>query len=782
MSSFSEGNPHASLMIVNGSPGRTDLANNTLLMEYDGKLLWGMLAKKCNISRADAYILNTIGEWAAKDDIPSAAQYEEWWDRFEEAFSAFTGKVVLILGGPTFKRLGGDGGITDWRGYLMRPEEFGAVERKRQVQTVYKSTGKGHKKGDPRIVTVKTKEPVKWPESVEWIIPTVHPKSVIKSGYTQAPAFAADISRVGRAIRGTLRPVAHAYSEGPPLVDWVRAGMTRLPRGLVENPVSIDIETRMGGLNADSIERIGVAGNEGCWTAVWDTAARHSTVEALSCATVSIAHNIGFDAPRLLREGVRVPEPWFDTMYAALLLQPDLLKGLNGVIPLYLDTQRHKHLSESEPAKYNALDTIRELELYHALRAQLRETGQLELFEGTIMRALPTLVDMGEEGVRVDSEGRNKWVIDLESRLAQGLSKWRVVAGNVNPFSPQQLKEFLYGTLGLPEQLSKYGGTTTDSGALGELLGLRESQQHRETLELLLHLRDTNKQLETYAKVDVSADGHIHPSWVPASKDTEGFGKGLAGTGRITSRGPNFQNISPEAKKLYIPREGCTFIEADYSQIEARVIAALSGDRILLKAIKHGLHTANMSALGVDKTRAKNFFYGWSYGAGARTLRRTFLSHGFDISEAECKAALRKLEETYPDVTRWRREVADRAAQTYRLVNAFQRRRNFFRGGGDTPAALDFLPQSTAADCLWAVVRPLADALGGIGARICGLIHDSVLIECPSGEVAQGAQILREHMQREFPQIAPGFYVPVEMKVGASWGSMTPLEQKQEAA
>ncbi len=770
-----EGDPRSQLCVISDSPGRVDIANDKPFLDYDAKTLWGMLAKKSGISRADCYMLNCIGEWAeGKKNEPTPAQYEKWWDAFDDALMQFEGRVVLVLGGYAFKRLGAEGGITDWRGYLMRPEEFGAVERKRKVETVYKSSGKNslgvtHKKGDPRWVTVKTKAPIEWPKNVEWIIPTLSPKSVIK-GFSQLPAFAADISRVGRAVRGTLRPVGHEFREGAPLIEYAAS------ESASHNPVSVDIETRMGGVGADSIERIGVADNQGCWTAVWDVAARHSTVEAFSRATVSIAHNIGFDAPRLAREGCTVPEPWWDTMYAALLLQPDLLKGLNGVIPLYLDAQRHKHLSEAEPAKYNALDTIRELELYHELRAQLIHTGQLDLFENTIMRALPILVQMGEEGVRVDHEGRNTWVSQLESRLAGQLHEWGAKVGSVNPFSPPQLKNFLYGQLGLPEQLSKYGGMTTDSGALGELLGLRECQEHRATLELLLSLRDTNKQLETYAKVTISDDGHIHPSWVPAGKDTEGFGKGLAGTGRITSRGPNFQNMSPEAKRLYIPREGFTFIEADYSQIEARIIGALSGDRRLLGAIDRGLHAANMEALGVDKTRAKNFFYGWSYGAGARTLRRTFLAHGYDIAEVDCKLALRKLEETYPDVTRWRREVADKSAQTYRLVNAFGRRRNFFRGGGDTPAALDFLPQSTAADCLWAIVRPLADALGGIGARICGLIHDSVLIECPSGSVERGAEILREHMQREFPQVAPGFFVPVEMKVGASWGTMEKYE------
>lgn len=771
-------------MVIGSAPLRTELAHDTPFLGHGGKLLWGVMAKKCELGRADCYMLNTIGEWPqGKNETPLPAQYERWWDQFDEALAKFTGSTILILGAEAFYRMMGyprkgrkDDGLQAWRGYLMGPEDLAPLTRRKEVQAVYKSSGKNkagvvHKKGDVRITHVKIKSPNLCPESVRYIIPTLSGETVIRTGFGQSPAFSADIARVGRAVRGTLRPVGHTYREGAPLIEV--ENQCRAP-----SPTSIDIETRMGGLDADSIERIGVANDHGCWTAVWDVAARHGTNEALSRSSVSIAHNIGFDAPRLRREGVIVPEPWWDTMYAALLLQPDLLKGLNGVIPLYLDAQRHKHLSDAEPARYNALDTIRELELYHVLREHLVHTGQVDLFENTMMRALPVLVEMGEQGVRMDLERQVTWTAALEQRRADALAEWYVRAPGINPFSPQQLKSFLYGTLGLPEQLSRVGGATTDSGALGELLGRKEVQPHRATLELLLSLRDANKQLETYAKVFVSEDGHIHPSWIPAGKDAETFGQGIAGTGRITSRGINFQNVSPEAKKLYIPRAGCVFIEADWNQIEARVVAALSEDAGLLHAIATGLHQSNMAALGVDKTRAKNFFYGWSYGAGARTLRRTFLAHGFDISEAECKEKLKLLETTYPDVTRWRQDVAQRAAQTYRLVNSFGRRRNFLRGSGDTPAALNFLPQSVAADCMWAVIRPLSDALGGIGARLCGTIHDSILIECPSGVVAEGAEILRNGMQREFPQVAPGFSVPVEVKVGMNWGEMRSTEQE----
>ena len=121
------------------------------------------------------------------------------------------------------------------------------------------------------------------------------------------------------------------------------------------------------------------------------------------------------------------------------------------------------------------------------------------------------------------------------------------------------------------------------------------------------------------------------------------------------------------------------------------------GDIELKNAISQGLHESNMRAFGVDKTRAKNSFYGWAYGAGRRTLYNTFIAKGFPVSESECEELLRGFDGRFRLAAAWRRHVAAELATRYYLTNAFGRRGYFLGGSRDTPAGLDFHPRNTAA-------------------------------------------------------------------------------------
>lgn len=775
MSSFVDGDPNAQVMVIAMAPGREELKEDKPLVGGSGKLFWSMMNRKAGITRDQCFILNTIGEWPENSaGGPSIAQFNAYWQQFNDAMSKSHARIIILLGGDALNRvMGVKGGIEAWRGYLMRPEDRGYLTRIQTVQGVYKTSNKtrGIKAGDPKWEKVKLQELAPIPPSVEYILPTLHPAAVLRSGFAPLPAFAADIARAGRALRGELKPYRIDFGVRPELWGTQSYG----------GPTAFDIETPRDQGHRRVIERVGMATDKRTWTAPWSVSCKAATIDALRLASVRIAHNIAFDAPHLEANGVPVPEPWYDTMLAAAMLQPDLYKGLNPVASLYLDRPRWKHLSEEAPEYYNAQDANAELELYYETRRLLERGGQLRLFENTIMPTVPVLVDMTQQGIPLDHARRMAWCGELNEKRDDTFRRWFGLAGDVNPQSPKQLADYFYVSLGLPVQYNKYGGVTSDAAAIKTMLADPKCQEHKDVLETLLTYRQTSKLLETYAQVPVSDDGCIHPSWLPAGKDDDSFGKGLAGTWRITSHGPNFQNQPPEARKLYIPPPGFAFIEADWNQIEARIIQALSGDVALDSAIRSGLHAYNMRILALDKTRAKNAFYGWCYGAGKRTLRRTFLAHGFDISEAECGAILRRFDEAYPQVYAWRKSIQDEIARTYSLTNPFGLRRHFYRGGEDVPAALDYLPQSSAAMCMWNVARPLAGSLREIGGRAFALVHDSILIGVPATMVEEGTEMLVGHMERTFDEIKPGFRVPVEVKRGAagvSWGDLTPMEAK----
>jgi uracil-DNA glycosylase family 4 len=742
------------------APGREELQADRPLVGGSGRLFWA-LAKKAGIKREACYIVNTIGEWPeGADGNPTQAQYEAYWTRFDEAVGAFKGRVALLLGGAAIWRFAGlVGGVNAWRGYVVSPNEALPLAHTIEVQTVYKTSRVGkYKKGDPRTVRCKQSSAPVIPQSVEVILPTLHPAGVMRSGFTNLPALQADLLRAERALKGTLMPYRQHY--GTAAIVFANP-----------DAVAFDIETEWP--DHKVIGRIGFAGPDATWTAPWQYG--HLAARAIleRPGAVKVAHNISFDLNKLEDGyGLRIADPIWDTMLAAQMLQPDLYKGLNAVASLYLDRPRWKHLGDSDPPKYNAFDASATLELYRTLRGELRETGQLELFEGTIMPAVRVLIGMTRRGIRVDEKLRPVWLEELKAKEDAALSAWSRETGAVNPASPAQLAKYLYGTLGLPPQYGKYGTVTTDVGALKDLQ--RAHPERRALIQSLLDFRAAAKMRSTYAENPLGDDGCVHPGYLPGSKDTDdGFGKGMAGTGRITGRDPNPQNIPQEARRIYVPhRSDMVLLEADYSQIELRVAASLSGDEGMLEALKGDLHSRTMELLNCDRTRAKNVMYGTLYGAGPRKLVQVLRQKGFDITEAEAKELQNALARAYPRLWEWRQKVVNDVAANYYLTNPFGRRRYFLRGAEDAPAAIDFLPQSTAADVLWRVLTPLEAALGEIGGALLTVVHDSVLAEVPATLVAAGAGALKRVMEQEFPEVAPGFMVPVNIKTGSNWGSM----------
>ena len=763
-----DGNPAAPLLIIGMAPGREELAQNKPFMGGSGKLLWKQLAKH-GISRADCYIINTIGEWPdGVDGNPTKAQFDKWWDTFDEAVSRSNAGVALLLGKAALERFTGlTGGIEDWRGYLITPAETKLLARTITRQAQYKTSNKkrGITKGDPKIEKVKAVVRAPWPPSLKVAIASIHPAAVLRTGFGTLPALAADIARASRAVAGTLVVTQPLWNDG-------------LPEALIAPdgaPVVVDIET--GGIDNGIITRIGSNDSSIVWTALWDDRAREALRFMLGRSSMTVAFNIGFDAPRLEAHGVPLPEPWWDVMLAAALCQPNLKKSLNYVASLYMDLPRWKHLSEDEPARYNAMDVWVTLQLYHILRAELQRTGQLELFEKRMMPTVPTLVRMTQRGWKVDEVWREKWMRELTSRRDELLERWEAIAPGQKT-SGARLSAFLYGELGLPTWYHKHGGISSEVAGLKTLLaqGDLDSRQ-REVVSILLDLRGVVKELRTYAEVELGGDGRIHPGFLPAGKDTDSFGKGIAGTGRIIASGPNIQNQPQSARHMYVASSpDMILIEADFSQIEARIIAQLSGDDELRRAIDEGLHDSNMRVLGVDKTRAKNGFYGWAYGAGKRTLKNTFISRGFDVPESECEALLRGFDRRFARAAAWRRRVASELSTRYYLTNAFGRRRYFLGGSRDTPAGLDFHPQSCAADITWPVLRELEMGLRRVDANVLAIVHDSFPSECPRSAIRECAGIIREIMEQPWPELG-GLIVPVEIKTGNDWGSMMKMEE-----
>lgn len=204
MSCLVEGDPSAKILVVGMAPGKDELEADSPFVGASGRLLWGA-ATRAGFTRADCYVLNTIGEIQASKDGPTPAQFEKYWDAFSEALSRSTAKVALLLGGDALWRMTGLHGIQGWRGYLVKPSECVPMVRRISEVIPYKTSGRGHKKGDPRTIIRKVTETVTLPSSLDWVIPSLHPAAIMRTGYKQTPLLMYDIARVGRAFRGELR-------------------------------------------------------------------------------------------------------------------------------------------------------------------------------------------------------------------------------------------------------------------------------------------------------------------------------------------------------------------------------------------------------------------------------------------------------------------------------------------------------------------------------------------------------------------------------------------------
>lgn len=714
---------------------------------FPGEKLFWKLANSCGLSRASCFVRSTN-------------------DRTYENGSSFGASIALCLGGIAFRAATGiKGNIENLRGYCFEPSDCRPIEqRTKGIVGHYKTDRYApgaesgdrrlvHKKGDPRYGWITSTQVPEFPPSLKWIIPTLDPVSIQEAGFRTIPALKADIARAVRALANE---------------DFAPLSVRYLPFavGMAAKTVAVDIETDGSG----GITRIGISDGRTTFTAPWDANTRRIAKQILADETgLKIGHNLAFDIPKLEREGTEVKGPIFDTMLGAHLLQPDLYKGLQRVAPLYLDIRHWKEVVGTEPERYNATDVFTTWKIYEREKTYLEITGMYGLFTETIMPATRVLMDMTSRGIRVDQTQLGRWQEELGQKQRILMEEWNRGAPNVNPLSPAQLKVWLYKTKGFPTQKSYKGEVTTDETALRHIHTKLATGDAKAAIGTLLSLKRVSKLRGTYSEVELGEDGCVHPGYLPANKDED---RGAAATGRLASSNPNIQNQPLEARKLYIPHTtGNVFVEADYSQIELRIAAALSNDLLLLEALKGDVHARTMDLLGCDRVRSKNVLYGSIYGIGPRKLAKLLQTRGIETNERECRNLQDTLARTYTRLWAWRNEVVAEGVARHFLTNAFGRRRYFYSGSNDAPAMIDYLPQSNAADILWSILVPLDEFCRSNSGQLITTVHDSVLMEFPSAAPETVAGI-REIMERPFDQIAPGFRCPIELKVGTNWGEM----------
>jgi DNA polymerase-1 len=498
-----------------------------------------------------------------------------------------------------------------------------------------------------------------------------------------------------------------------------------------------------------------------------------------------IGHNLKYDIMLLGRSGVGVAGRLFDTMIAAYLLNPNKPNhNLDEVSFEYLG-KRKKAFAEvlkkrrsfaevtiGEAAPYAAEDAALCYELKELLFRKLAENNLEGIYFDIEMPLTRILADMEEAGVKVDSPLLNSLSKELEVEIESLSRRIFFLAGeefNIN--SPKQLSKVLFHSLGLSPSKRTKTGFSTDMDVLEEL-----AAEHELPGEVLSY-RSLTKLKTTY--IDVlpalvnGGTGRVHTS----------FNQTVAATGRLSSSDPNLQNIpvrgewGKRIRAAFIAEEGNLLLSADYSQVELRILAHLSGDEGLIEAFRAGvdIHSRTASELfGVPIERvtsemrrtAKVVNFGVIYGISAFGL-----SEALNMERKAAEQYINQYFERHPGVRTYSEKVLAGAREKGYVTTLFGRKRPIpelksqnrnTRMQGER-LAVNSPIQGTAADIIKIAMIRISGRLAGESrrARMILQVHDELLFELPEGELEAVKEAVREEMEA-----AGGLSVPLKVEIG----------------
>ncbi len=513
-----------------------------------------------------------------------------------------------------------------------------------------------------------------------------------------------------------------------------------------------------------------------------------------------VAHNAKYDMAILRRSGIEVRGLVMDTMLAAFVLEPGSRLGLKHLartqlgiemvdIEQLIGSGKHQRTMAEVPisaaAPYAAADADMTRRLMHHQLPRLETANLRQLLDRVEMPLIPVLLDMEFAGVLVDTQ----LLAAMSERLAHRLSEleaevYRMVPVPFNIGSPQQLAEVLFKHL----RLRAPGARATTTGRVSVAADVLESMRgSHPVIDLVLEHRQLAKIKSTY--VDALPElvdphtGRVHTS----------FNQTGAVSGRLSSQDPNLQNIpirselGREVREAFVAPEGWRLMSADYSQVELRIAAHLSGDPGLKAAFAAGedIHRATAAkVLGVppdqvtpdERSFAKRVNFGLLYGMGAKSLAQQA-----GIRMAEAQAFVDAYFAAFPNIRRYIEETKQRARELGYVETLLGRRRyfpilqlatrdartNVLQRAAEREA-VNHPMQGSVADFIKLAMIGIHRALGahGFQARMLLQVHDELVLEVPLAEIDEVTELVRGIMEGAYPLDPP---LKVDVGVGRNW-------------
>jgi DNA polymerase-1 len=475
----------------------------------------------------------------------------------------------------------------------------------------------------------------------------------------------------------------------------------------------------------------------------------------------------------------------FDTQIAAYLLNASLRSQMIADVA-------HERLDVTLPpagdvpaAVRVGLDALAALAAREPLEKALAESALDRLFREVEMPLIPVLAEMEAAGVAIDREALGLLDVEFGREMARLESEIYLDVGHdFNLGSPKQLEQILFYELNLPKGKRTKTGYSTDASVLEELKPAHP--MIAKLLEWRLYSKLRSTYIEALPLLVSDRDGRLHTT----------FHQAVAATGRLSSSDPNLQNIPIRSdlgrriRRAFVAGgPAVTLVAADYSQIELRILAHVSGDEHLRDAFARGadihretaarvLHKAPEDVTHDERSMAKMVNFGLAYG-----MSDFGLSSRAGISRAEAKAFIDNYFATYSGISYYMLHIKELARQQGWVSTLLGRRRSIpelripaLRSAGER-MAINMPIQGTAADIIKIAMIQLPDRLraAGLEARMLLQVHDELVLEVPRGEVDAVVPILRATMEGAVRLDVP---LTVDIKVGDDWESMRPLTRE----
>jgi DNA polymerase-1 len=479
----------------------------------------------------------------------------------------------------------------------------------------------------------------------------------------------------------------------------------------------------------------------------------------------------------------------FDTQIAAYLLNASLRSQTIADVA-------HERLDVTLPpagdlpaAVLLGLDALATLAVRGPLEKALGESGLDRLFREVELPLIPVLAEMEAAGVAIDRDALGLLDTEFTREMARLESEIYLDVGHeFNLGSPKQLEQILFNELNLPKGKRTKTGYSTDASVLEELKPAHPMIGKLLDWRLYSKLRST--YIEALPALVSERDGRLHTT----------FHQAVAATGRLSSSDPNLQNIPIRSdlgrriRRAFVAGgPDVTLLAADYSQIELRILAHVSGDEHLRDAFARGadihretaarvLHKAPEDVTHDERSMAKMVNFGLAYG-----MSDFGLSSRAGISRAEAREFIDLYFATYSGISYYMLHIKELARQQGWVSTLLGRRRFIpelrmsnpsLRGAGER-MAINMPIQGTAADIIKIAMIRLPERLrsAGLRARLLLQVHDELVLEVPREEVDATAPILRETMEGALKLDVP---LTVDVKVGDDWESMRPLTREDE--